>query len=455
EIRQSSILLRDLAARSNGHSSRTSTVANHLNLILPCMSKTLQDITAHYQDKTISRENRWKKMYHEMLKEAGGLPLPHRFLLYNHFLVLLIHLLARDQRFDPTQFEQLRKRILDLRRKRDIPDALPDPMPAIAPPAAMVVTTSAPAVQLVQRPPAGTVANLAPPVAFNSHWCSRVFSRPHLAPTDTGLGECMEITAPLVSGLDPYRPRGELLMRRSFDNDRFCVKFIQSEDLEPFVVLRMYKKGGSLVTWQPHSALRAFREGNAVALRRWSTSGNKWKEWARFAFVHWEEPVLFYTAFIVLKARNPLAVEMDMTEYFLDGEKMLVQASIVDDDYKHTLMVKQDRRNGSVRLLAAVWGGELKGCPVWTAFIPARLLYSRRWLVRESGHLVLVKGIHLYVFCQKYREAKSRQNGSGLFEIYFINEEGAEQFVDALRGFQRTIEPPAEQEHIAGPSHSH
>lgn len=42
--------------------------------------------------------------------------------------------------------------------------------------------------------------------------------------------------------------------------------------------------------------------------------------------------------------------------------------SIVDDGYKHTLMVNEDRRNAGVRLVTAVWDGELRKCPVWTAF---------------------------------------------------------------------------------------
>jgi hypothetical protein len=95
EIRCSSKLLRDLADRSQVHIARVPIVINYLNVVLPCLCRTLRDVTAYYEDKTLSREIRWRKMYNKMTEEAGGLPLPQRFVLYNHFLSLLRHLLTR------------------------------------------------------------------------------------------------------------------------------------------------------------------------------------------------------------------------------------------------------------------------------------------------------------------------------------------------------------------------
>src|SRR5436190_1093482 len=95
EIRGSSTLLRDLADRSQVHIARVPIVLNYLNVVLPCLCRSLRDITTHYEDKTLSREIRWRKMYHKMTEEAGGLPLPQRFVLYNHFLSLLKLLLTR------------------------------------------------------------------------------------------------------------------------------------------------------------------------------------------------------------------------------------------------------------------------------------------------------------------------------------------------------------------------
>jgi len=95
EIRGSSRLLRDLADRSQVHIARVPIVLNYLHVVLPCLCRSLRDITAHYEDKALSREIRWRKMYHKLTEEAGGLPLPQRFVLYNHFLSLLKQLLTR------------------------------------------------------------------------------------------------------------------------------------------------------------------------------------------------------------------------------------------------------------------------------------------------------------------------------------------------------------------------
>ena len=41
---------------------------------------------------------------------------------------------------------------------------------------------------------------------------------------------------------------------------------------------------------------------------------------------------------------------------------------ISDDGFWHSLIVYKDRSSGGIRLLAAVWDGPLRQCPVWTAF---------------------------------------------------------------------------------------
>lgn len=108
-----------------------------------------------------------------------------------------------------------------------------------------------------------------------------------------------------------------------------------------------------------------------------------------------------------------------------------------------------------MRLHAAVWDGELRACPVWTAFgmfrdpfvhpsssteatcrlnqahrsVLTQILVthqsaSSRWLTRKSKHCVWINEIKLYVFCDKYKEANMRRNKVGAFEIRFVSDEG-------------------------------
>jgi hypothetical protein len=104
------------------------------------------------------------------------------------------------------------------------------------------------------------------------------------------------------------------------------------------------------------------------------------------------EMVLFHEAFVALKARCPRTINVNPDDYRLAGEKRLFQGypltpllcisirwtkhladiswtrQIVDDGFGHSLAVYQDEKCHVLRIHAAVWSGELKRCPVWTAF---------------------------------------------------------------------------------------
>lgn len=157
EIRGTSRLLRDLADRSQVHIARIPIVLNYLNVVLPCLCRSLRDITTHYEDKTLSREIRWRKMYHKMTEEAGGLPLPQRFVLYNHFLSLLKLLLTRSPSFDLNTLDTLKTRILALREQRGIP---PPPLQVGGP----LVRQDLMALTVAQDP--------------DAHWGEQIFSLP-------------------------------------------------------------------------------------------------------------------------------------------------------------------------------------------------------------------------------------------------------------------------------------
>ncbi|GKT40199.1 uncharacterized protein ColSpa_00380 [Colletotrichum spaethianum] len=94
EMRRCASLLRDLTDLSQMHFNRVPVLLNYLQIILPCLSRTLRDINDYYEDRTVSKDIRWRRMYHKMSQEVGGLPLPQRFTLYNHFLDCLRLLLT-------------------------------------------------------------------------------------------------------------------------------------------------------------------------------------------------------------------------------------------------------------------------------------------------------------------------------------------------------------------------
>jgi hypothetical protein len=121
EIRASSQLLFELPEHCKVHFSRVPIVLDYLEILLPCLSRSLRDITTFYEDRTQTRENRWRKMYHSMTDEAGGLSLPQRFILYNRFLTLLRELLTRSLSFDFNTMETTRVQIMELREARNIP----------------------------------------------------------------------------------------------------------------------------------------------------------------------------------------------------------------------------------------------------------------------------------------------------------------------------------------------
>ncbi|KAK3394626.1 hypothetical protein B0H63DRAFT_506302 [Podospora didyma] len=407
EIRSSSRLLRDLADRSQVHISRVPIVLNHLGVLLPCLCKTLRDITTYYEDKTLSREIRWRKMYNKMTEEAGGLPLPNRFVLYNNFLSLLKQLLTRSPNFDLNSLEALRTRLLALREQRGIP-----PPPVQSGP---LIRQDLMSLAVVQEP--------------NAHWAEQIFSLP--LPSRTALKHPRS-----SKSYGPFFPWGHLnipaepkiLFRRPFDNDKISiVVFLNSVDQSPYILMRTIQGGNPWFSMYGVHELCIGREGSALQLKRWSRSEQASKLWAALYFLTWEEMVLFYCTFVALKARNMLTVQIHPNEFKLQREKRLFQAQIIDDGYKHSLIVYEDLQTRGIRLHAAVWEGELRQCPVWTAFVTHQS-QSPTWLSRRSRHRVWLKDVQLYVFCKTYRQESMRQNKSGAFELYFVSEEGAKRF---------------------------
>jgi hypothetical protein len=215
----------------------------------------------------------------------------------------------------------------------------------------------------------------------------------------------------------------------------------------PYLMLRVLNRGS-----EPWFSLRGVhelcinRDGSALRLKRWSQTGQCVKLWAILCFVTWEELVLMYCTFLTLKARNDLTLGMSPDEFTLKGEKKLFQARISDDGFWHSLIVYKDQMTGGIRLHAAVWSGELRQCPVWTAFVTNQAT-SSTWLKRVSRRKVRLSDVQLYVFCQEYQQQHQRRGQACAFEIYFHCEEACQRFQELFpisrTSRRRTPEPPA------------
>ncbi|KAJ4271743.1 hypothetical protein NW762_000449 [Fusarium torreyae] len=169
------------------------------------------------------------------------------------------------------------------------------------------------------------------------------------------------------------------------------------------------------------------RSGSSLRFWRWSPSEQCAKLWANLCFMTWEELVLLYCCFLSFKTRNSLTVQVANEDLTLRGERKLFQARIVDDGFMHSLIVYEDHMTKGLRLHAAVWDGDLRQCPVWTAFITHQSA-SSKWIKKVSRTKIRLADVQLYVFCEEYRQQNQRINSSGAFEIRFVSEEAAKRF---------------------------
>ncbi|KXH48682.1 hypothetical protein CSIM01_13039 [Colletotrichum simmondsii] len=323
EIRRSARKLRDLADRSQMHFTRVPILLNYLDVILPCYSKTLRDMTDFYEDRTVSKDMRWRRM---------------------------------STLFDLNGLETLRTRIIKLREAI----GLPTPTNQIGP-------VLRPEVMLRPIPQDPTL-----------HWAEQIFSLP--LTSRTALKHIRPSTA-----YGPFQTWGQLNI--------------------------------------PKQVKMLFRSHSQMGV----------KLWASLYFKTWEELVLFHCTFVSLKARNILTSRMSPREFKLGSEDRLFQAQILDDGFKHSLIVFRDLVTQGLRLQASVWDGELKNCPVWTAFVTHQSA-SLTWLVRKSDHRIWLKDVQLYVFCDQYHQQNQRKGSSaGAFEIDFVSEMGATRFIEAVQ----------------------
>ncbi|CCD50465.1 hypothetical protein BofuT4_P091520.1 [Botrytis cinerea T4] len=95
----------------------------------------------------------------------------------------------------------------------------------------------------------------------------------------------------------------------------------------------------------------------------------------------WQRLVLFHCSFVALKARSQLTNLIPRDDYIIAGEVKIFQGQIVDDGFHHSLFVYENQQTHTLRLHAAVANGELRKCPIWTAFIFETCAGEETWRV--------------------------------------------------------------------------
>ncbi|KAI8630562.1 hypothetical protein F5Y19DRAFT_474352 [Xylariaceae sp. FL1651] len=432
-LHDTSGLLRDLADKSQVHLSQVPVVIDYLNVVLPCLCKTLRDIMGYYDNKSLNKEHRWRVMYHKMSNELPGTTLPARFVMYNQFLGLLNHLLTRNPNFDINAMETLRLRILQLREARQI-----DPPSPIR-------------TDLVRRDTALDFWNQE----TNSHWAEAIFTQPLPSRREFKKRGKSDAYGPLdrMGHLNPFPDDVKILVKRTFENDRVSVIiFLRQSDLAPFLLVRTRIPGGELwVSIRGLHELSIERESSSVLLlSRWSQSEGRKKAWASLSFLTWEELVLFYCTFVALKADSRLTFHIDAREFVLKKEKRLFQAQIVDDRFEHSLLVTEDQITKGWRLHTIVPNGDLRKCPVWTAFIPPDV--PEDWLVHKSRHRIWLRELQVYSFCDMYRPHHQRRGKYGAFELQFVYGEAATRFKQLFSPIPEPSVESASEDHDATPT---
>ncbi|KAI2463282.1 hypothetical protein F4781DRAFT_132335 [Annulohypoxylon bovei var. microspora] len=435
EIYNTSRLLRDLAEQAQIHLSQLPAVFDYLNVILPCLCKTLRDITTFYEDKSLNKEHRWRTMYYKLGNELPGTTLPARFIMYNQFLRLLQELLTRSPNFDLNAMESLRIRILQLREARQIPPPNPIRTDLIRRDEALEFWN-----QETVRTLTLLSGNMVLKLEQNSHWAEAIFTQPLPSRREFKAQGRSDAFGPLqkLGHLPPLSRDVKILVKRSFDSDRISVIFfLQLRNRAPSLLIRSKVASQNWVSVLGVHELSIRRESDSVLhLSRWSMEEQRIRPWANLSFLTWEEMVLFYCTFLCLRVRSQLTFKVNPNEFHLRKEKRLFQAQIIDDGYQHVLMVFEDTITGGCRLHAAVWEGKLRACPIWTAFIPPNV--SSSWLLRKSKRCIWLRDMQPYVFCETYRPMHQRKGRFGAYELRFAHSEAATRFQELFSSSPET-----------------
>jgi len=278
------------------------------------------------------------------------------------------------------------------------------------------------------------------------HWAESIFTQPLPSRTDfnkavpsgsRGYGDNKQL------GHFEVPADAQVIVKRPFDNDRICIIFyITTTNNTPWLYMRTLENGLSWVDILGAHELCIKRiRPSTLCLSKWDYANSRIKPWADLCFITWEEMVLFYNTFVALKSQSPRTVNLDPVGV-MKGERVLFKAQILEGTFQHSLSVIMDSETRGMRLHVAVWDGEFKDWPVWTAFVSPASIPT--WVGRKSRKRVIIRNIEPYIFSDTYQRARNHMStstksmGGGrmslspqeAFEIHFVHEAAATSFKD-------------------------
>jgi len=186
--------------------------------------------------------------------------------------------------------------------------------------------------------------------------------------------------------------------------------------------------------------LTLYRNGNLLQFCRRTSSG-RLVRWVNISFPTYEQLVMFHCVYAAMKNQDhqydPRRAVRDFPQNNPSArpeydEETLFSALTEDGDYLHALRVYYDHDSGASRIEARPHTGEMRCCPIWTAFITDHV-QLRGWALKLNNRLVRLSSLRPYVFVQGYIPFNGRY-GEPL--LTFRNSGDADDFIAVARWLQ-------------------
>ncbi|CEJ82643.1 hypothetical protein VHEMI02693 [[Torrubiella] hemipterigena] len=386
---------------------RLSMVLFYINAVYGTTSFTIQRILSILRDTSINSSQLWDHLLHSMEEALGGLELYETLRIYRDFLLSLSHLLKGDHPFDAGPVEELYDYTLQLRIHQGIGGAVSNKYLPYSPLNEIV--------QCYQE--------------FDpKHWAetclkSPLPSRRRMLRTQRSksLGEHY----PFAYYRKTDAPK--ILWRKSFDNNISAMIFLNENDNNAHMQLRIVNKDQPLFATAPISLLGITREDSCVKLH--TLGDGAWRSpqrlWAVLSFDIWEELILFHAAFMSIKARHSFQTSMIPDDHFKQ-ESIIYQTYITEAGRIHNFVILEDKYTGDMRLLAINGQGNHQGAPAWIIFLTVRP--EAPWIETLSSQAVCLLDVYVYTFSDRHVLDEGLYGPKRDFQIEFADSKSRRKF---------------------------